>query len=78
MKDNDIRRFQRMRKVGIIEFEKNKFVLSAVFTQKQLKGFYQYLFEPLSRRWRGEYQKMHKEIVAACKEHGIKLTGRKR
>lgn len=67
-----------MKKVGIIEFDKNKFVLTAVFTQKQIKGFYRGLFEPLSRKWRGEYQKMHKEIVEACKEHGIKITGRNR
>jgi DNA-binding cell septation regulator SpoVG len=65
-----------MKKIEIIEFEKNKFIFVGVFSQRILKGLFQDIFEPKSRKWRGEYQDIMQEIVAACKNHGIKLTGR--
>jgi DNA-binding cell septation regulator SpoVG len=67
-----------MKLASVIEFEKDKFVCTFVLSRKQLKGYYQDLFEPLSRSWRGDYQKGLKEIVRACREHGTKLTGRKK
>ncbi|MFC2055710.1 hypothetical protein ACFLV7_15655 [Chloroflexota bacterium] len=50
--------------VEVVEFEDNKLLLISVVNKKQLKEIYN-LFEPLSRKWRGQYQSLAKAIVDA-------------
>ncbi len=56
-----------MTKFSIIEFEKDKYLISGILNKEQLKALYDELIEPKSRSWRGQYQEFAKEFVSAYK-----------
>lgn len=57
--------------VEILDLEDGKVLLIGVLTREQLEETYN-VFEPLSRRWRGQYQSLAKAIVAAYNKRGAK------
>lgn len=50
-----------------LQIDSDKYVIASVVTQDQLESLYQ-LFEPLSRRWRGQYQSLTKAFVETYKD----------
>ena len=45
-----------------LQIDRDKFVIASVVTQNQLESLFQ-IFEPLSKRWRGQYQSLTKGFV---------------
>lgn len=57
-----------MNQFSIIEFEKDRYLISGILNKEQLKALHDELIEPKSRSWRGQYQEFAKSFVRAYKE----------
>lgn len=53
--------------LAVYEIEEDKLVLSTLLNQEQLEGFHE-AFEPLSKKWRGQYYSLANAIVDAYRE----------